>query len=232
MKNLVSAFVIALACAAARAGAPWPAVALPEDASRYDIGQQMTVNGMPLRMQGFLSPSKPDAVAAWLRRQGKPLVQDRIGAKLVLGRVEGEFYVTVQLEEAGSGTRGLVAVSHLKAGYEQYAAAREAAERLLQRLPAGSRLVSQMNSSDAGRVARHVVLANDQPVALNRDRLVALMREDGLQLQREARPVSGADGATLLFQGPAREANAIVSRGRDGVTTLVLHFSHSMETYR
>lgn len=232
MKQLAFALVIVLACAAARAGAPWPAVPLPEDATRYDIGQQMTVNGMPLRMQGFLSPSTPEAVAAWLRHQGKPLVQDRIGAKLVLGRVEGEFYVTVQLEGAGSGTRGLVAVSHLKAGYEHYPAAREAAERLLQRLPAGSRLVSQMSSSDAGRLARYVVLANDQPVALNRDRLVALMREDGLQLQREARPAAGADGTTLLFQAAGREANAIVSRGRDGVTTLVLHFSHSMETYR
>jgi hypothetical protein len=206
------------------------------------MGEQLTVNGTPLRMQGFLSPGQPGEVAEWFRRHlGKPLVENTVAGKLVLGRPSGEFYLSVQLEGVGRGTRGLVAISHLKAGYERYPAAHEAAERLLARLPAGSRLISQMSSSEGGKLSRYLVISNEHGVELNRERVVDMMREDGLSLQREARPDARAarslppgagDGRTLFFQGAGREAMALVSRSPDGSTTLVLHTLTAMERFQ
>lgn len=234
----------ALAClpVAAQADAAWPEVPLPEQAGLIDMGGQITVNGTPLRMQGFLAPLTVQQSADWFRRKLKrPLMENTVNGKLVLGRAEGEFFVSVQLETAGQGTRGLVAVSHLKAGYALQAARQEEAARLLLRLPASSRIVSQMNSSEGGRHARYLVLSNPHGVQLNRERLIGLMREDGLALQREAEPDAAArsrlpagagQGRMLFFQGRGREAMVLLGRQPDGMTTLVLQTLTTMERFQ
>lgn len=215
----------------------WPAVALPEGVRRYDIGEQLSANGMPLRIQGFVSPRAQAELADWFRsRLGKPLIENTVAGKLVLGRPEGDFYLTVQLEKLGAGTRGLVAVSHQKAGYAHYPALQSATERLRLRLPAGSRVLNQMNSVEGGRMSRYLVVENAHGVELNRSRVIEMLREDGLALEREARPAAGPagarDGRTLFFRGKGSDAMAVVSPNPDGSTTVLLHTLTSMERFR
>lgn len=240
MKRLVIAILCASTtiCAAARPAPPaWPTVALPDDAQRYDIGEQINANGTPLRMQGFVSARAPAELARWFRaRLGQPLMENTVAGKLVLGHPRDEFYLTVQLEALAHGTRGLVAVSHLRAGYERFPALREATLRLLARLPAGSRVVSQTTSTEAGKLSRHLVIENRHGVDLNRSRVIDVMREDGLALQREARPSAagpgGKAGHTLFFAGAGRDAMAVVSRNPDGSSTLLLHTLNTMERFQ
>lgn len=219
-----------LLCAAAVSAAPaWPTVALPDDARRYDIGEQINANGTPLRMQGFVSARAPADLARWFRaRLGQPLMENTVAGKLVLGHPQDEFYLTVQLEALAHGTRGLVAVSHLRAGYERFPAMREASLRLLARLPAGSRVISQTTSTEAGKLSRHLVLANGHGVDVNRSHVIGMMREDGLALQREAGPGAAA-GRTLFFAGAGRDAMAVLSPNPDGGSTLLLHTLSKME---
>lgn len=239
MRHIARSLCLALALVAPAvlAQPAWPTIALPDGVQRYDMGQQMTVNGLPLRMSGFLSPQPPTELAAWFRAHMGKVVENTVAGKLVLGRAEGSFFLTVQLEAVGRGTRGLVAVSNLKAGYEHFPETEEALSRLLARLPAGSRILSQMASTENGKLSRYLVISNGLDVGLNRSQVIDMMREDGMVLQQEAQPAARTgqaplDGRTMFFQGQGREAMAVVSHGPDGLTTLVLHTLTAMEHFR
>lgn len=233
------AAVMLLAGGPAWGEASWPAVALPPGASSYALGEEIAVDGLPMRIQGWSSVDSQSRLADWFRRRlGRPLMENTVGRKLVLGRMSGEFYISVQLEPAAQGTRGILAVSHLKAGYQRRGETQAALRLLLSRLPSGTRVLSQMVSGDGGKLARYAVLANQYHEDINRERLLDMMREDGMALEREAAaaavpgqllPAGAQDGRTLWFKGAGKEAMAVICRGREGGTTIVLNTVTYME---
>lgn len=220
----------------------WPTIALPSEASTFDIGKQVNVNGLPMRMHGFVSALKPAQLAAWFRQHmGKPLVENRVADKLILGRVQDEYYLTVQLEPAGTGSRGVATVTHLKTAYDNRAENRANTEHWLARLPAGSKLMSKMTSEDAGKVSTYLLVTNTQSEDLNRDRLKSLMHDDGFKLEQEAVPDEKAaaslpagqgTGKTLYFKGQGKEAIATIYRDSNGNTAIVLNTITQMERFK
>jgi hypothetical protein len=230
-----------LACAPALAST-WPSVALPAGATAFEVGEQLSVNGMPMRLRGFVTRSAPLDTAAWFRNSlGQPVVENRLMGKLVLGRAQGDYYISVLIEAlpGSHGTRGTVTVSDVKAAYERRADTRAVDERMLARLPYGSRLVSQMRSTDHGRVSAYVQAENGHSQQLNRDYLVRQLETEGYRLEREgipdlkrapALPQRLADGRTLFFKGRNGEATAVIRAGaRAGVTSIVINTVNSME---
>ena len=243
--RLIAGIALALAVACAAAETAWPNVAVPKEARRFAIAEQMTVNGLPMRLQGFVSMATLPQVAQWFRDSlGKPLVENTLGNKLILGRSQGDYYILIQLETIGSasdgGTRGLVAVSQLRTAYDNRTATRAATERLLSHLPSGSRLMSQMASTDGDKQASYVVISNSYNEDLNRDRLASMLRDDGFILEREAQavsdtqplPASARNGRTLFFKGPGKEAMAVIVRDEAGRTTVVLNTITVMERFK
>ena len=217
----------------------WPTIALPENAHAFEVGEKITVNGLPMRIQGFVSDSKPSQLADWFRQSlGKPLVENTLGNKLILGRLQGTDYLTVQLEPSAKGTRGVVTVSHLKAAYDSRAETQENAERWLSPLPSGSRLISNMISEDAGKISKHLVISNTQSEEFNRGRLKNLLRQDGFEFERESTvdsstltkfPRSVVRGQTLYFKASGKEAMATISRDGSGYTMTVLNIITKVE---
>lgn len=234
--------LLLLACGTAAAQPVWPAVNLPSDAAVFPVGGQMMVGGLPVRMQSFLLRKSPVEAADWFRRSlGKPLMEDMVGDKLVLGRGEGRFYISVQLEVAsadGKSTRGTVAVSDLQEAAEKRDSTKALNDRLLSRLPGGTKLLSQMSSNDLGKLSSYVVAENGHSETLNRDRLVETMRADGYALEREGRldePAAKAlpdpmrRGRTLFFKGAGKEALAVIRASGNGNTSIVLNTVTTME---
>jgi hypothetical protein len=220
---LLPAFSIALAALpSARAAPPWPEVALPPGLQTVDVGRQMTVDGMPMRVRGFLSPEPADRLAALFRASlGSPLVESRHGAKTILGRAQGNNYLTVQIEPAGSGARGLIALTDV-AGMIAGAADKRAERAQWQaRLPAGMRIMRLLHAHDAGRASQHLVLESPQALAASRDALTTLLRQDGYTPGRIVAS-SAPPGEVLYFQGPGRDAMAVLTRNGDGATGIVL----------
>jgi len=242
--------VLASLMSTAALGAPggaWPEVALPPGAVSYSIGEQMSVSGLPMRLRGFDAATSPAQTAEWFRRHlPRPLMENRVGGKLVLGRAEGNHYVTVQLDGAasGAGTHGVVAVSDVAAARSQQAASRAASERVLARLPAGTELVSALTSTDERRNASFLTLVNRYSEEVNRERLRLLLRDDGMELEREARaadagpqalagmPPGAASGRMLFFKGRGKEAIAVISRMPDRRVSIVLNTVTNMEAYQ
>jgi hypothetical protein len=203
----------------------WPRVPMPSEVRAFDIAQSITLNAMPMRLQGFVSSMPADKLVELFRQgMGSPLVESRLGAQRILGRMQGEFYVSVQIEPAGHGSRGTTAVTHLKAALDGREAALREREELTSRLLPGSRVLSETNSRDGAKLSRHLVFVNDYGESSNREQLKKLLQQDGLALQWEGRP-----GDALFFKSGAmqgaepKEAIATIHQGDDGRTTVVLN---------
>lgn len=232
--------------AAPAAEPAWPEVALPPGAVVFSMGEQVSVDGLPMRIQGFDAATSPRQTAAWLRRHmPRPLMENQVGDKLVLGRASGAYYITVQLAAAltGPGTRGVVAVSDIGTGLALRAASRAAGERVLARWPSGTQVLSALTSTDQRRSASFLTLANRYSEDVNRARVLQLLREDGMALEREALaadagaetlaklPPGAAGGRAMYFKGRGREAVAVISRMRDNRVGIVLNTVTTMEAY-
>lgn len=229
---------LAATCTAYAQGT-WPSVALPNSVTVFGMGEQITANGLPMRVQGFLSQSKPAELLDWFRKSlGQPLVENAIAGKQILGRAQGGYYLSVQIESAGQGSKGLVAVTDLKTMVKHQRATQETTTQWLNRLPAGSKIVSQMSSEDSGNVNSQFVVVNNHDESLNRDTLIAIMREEGLELQRERTPDDKTldrlpadlkSRKMLLFNGDGKEAIATIHRDDSGSTSVVFNIVTRIE---
>lgn len=220
----------------------WPSVAIPNDAVAYAVGDQMTVNGIPLRIQAFFAKTTQDETADWFRqRLGKAHVENKLGSAIVLGRAEGQHYITVRLSPESHGTSGIVTVAHLHAAYYGRDTKKAATERLLSRLPPGSELVTELQSTDGGKQSRYYVLSNTYHEDVNRDRILELMREDGLALRFQAKAPEAqlqrggtqlSNGTVFLFNGASKEAIAVIGRDTTGRTVVQVNVINDMAAYK
>ncbi|GAA4029582.1 hypothetical protein [Actimicrobium antarcticum] len=225
LKIVAAVTVAATIASPSSADTRWPQPVLPANLDTFSIADQMTVNGLPMRLKGFVSNRRPaEMIDAFRRSLGQPLVDSVVNGKQVLGRAEGGFYITVQIEAAGAGSKGTVAVTDLAAMSSNHAQQQDADTRWRNRLPAGSVISSQMTSQENGRAARHMVILNSHSESANRDALLRLMTEDGFALEREIRPDAAmrrslpahmAEASTMYFKSPGKEAMAVISRSGD-----------------
>lgn len=238
---LTSALALLLADTSVAALA-WPSVPIPKDAVAYAIGDQMTVNGIPLRAQGFFAKTTQSETANWFRqRLGKPVVENKLGSAIILGRAEGQHYITVRLSPEPHGTSGIVTIAHLHAAYYSRNTKKAVTERLLSRLPPGSELVTELQSTDGGKQSRYYVLSNTYHEDVNRDHILELMREEGLALRFQAKAPDEAlqqrltqlsNGTVFIFNGGNKEAIAVIGRDTTGRTIVQVNVINDMASYK
>ncbi|HJV76632.1 MAG TPA: hypothetical protein VJ654_20630 [Noviherbaspirillum sp.] len=195
----------------------WPTVNSPEPT--VAVAQQMTLNGIPMRIQAFASKrSIGDIVEFYRRDWGNKHVENKLKNVTVLGRATGEFYTTVQVTPAQGGSRVVIAVSHLGG------AATRAPVREFQ-APITARLLSDMESSDAGKSSRHTVFTNNHSLELNRHRLIEVMEGKGYSLEQEG-VADSAHGTALFFRGAGKEAIAVISRAGSETAVVLNTVTH------
>jgi len=227
-----AALALLLPCGAAvSAPTAWPVIAVPAGIETFATGGEMRVNGLPLHMRGVLSARTPAQVAALFRASlGQPLTEHTRDGTLVLGRALGEFYATVQLQPAGSGTRGLLAVSRLGAAPGPHDSP---TDRLLSRFPAGSRLLTQTRSVDGPRRAELLTVSNAMGVESNVRHLRRALEAQGYTLERADSAASAPGGATsLFFKTSGSEALAVIYRDSQGNTAIALNTITRLESAR
>ncbi|QOY94474.1 hypothetical protein IM543_00655 [Massilia sp. UMI-21] len=201
----------------------------PKDTTTYSIGDQITVNGMPLKIEGFLARSSPHVMAKWFRgRLGEPMVETKLENALILGKAQEGYFITIRMVPAGVGTNGTLTVSNLKAAYDSRDVTKTALSRLLDRLPAGSKIGTVMMSADGGKLSKYYALSNNHGEEVNRNHILDLMRDEGMSLQfqaatEEERLASRTlkilkNGKTLFFRGKKKEAVAVIGRTSEGPT--------------
>lgn len=227
----------------AHAGDAWPVIAMPPSVQSFAVGEKIVSNGMLIRVQGFVAPNKTVTdLADWYRRSlGHPLVENRLGDKLILGCAREGYYVTVQIESSGKGARGLVAVSDLKGMNESRERLVRDSRGWLNRWPAGSQVISHMTSEEGGRITSQWAISNGHSAILNRNALVSLMSQDGYSLEREAASDAVAveqlafhlrGSRVLHFTGEGKQASATIAHDPQGRANIVLQTIASIEAYQ
>jgi hypothetical protein len=219
-----------VAPASAGTDSRWPQIPLPKHVDVFKVGNEMVVNGMPIRVQGFVSRATPAELAASMRQLlGSPLMEDRRGGTLVLGRGEGQYYITVQLSPLGSGTRALIAVTKPPVSTQPTDAPID--RHLLSAFPPGSTLTSHTSSIDDTAHADYAAIVNSHSGDINAEHVKRMMHADGFTLEREAKPkqgsrpgVNASPGArTMFFKRAGAEAVAVVARNQSGDSVIVLN---------
>ena len=227
--------------AVAQSASSWPDLKLPKGMQLFSMGQQINLNGLPMNLKGFVSPATVQDLAESLRYSlGKPLVENRLGNQLILGRAEGPYYISVQIEPTNSGSRGVVAITHIQSAYESKEITSQEQQRWLSRLPSGSQMLSILKSSDGMKNSNQIIFTNSQAEALNRDRLKAVLLEEGLNFEREGVSDSdygktanqNAQGRALFFKGTGKEAIATIHRDTAGQTIMVLNIITLIEKFK
>jgi hypothetical protein len=205
----------ALFCASA-GWAGWPELPLPPGSRAESIGEQIRLNGIPVRMQRVLSDDKPKAVIQFYREAlGARRAEERLPDGILFAQGRGDYFVTVRVKIlAPSFTETLISVSDARG-------TKNAANRPLGfPIPAETQVLSDMESIDAGKVSRQLVLVNSHSINANVASITKALQERGYEPQ----PGDTQDlesGRVLMFGGANREARLVVVR-KDGISNVVL----------
>lgn len=206
---------VAVAPSAALAGA-WPLLAHPHDAQVESIGERVRLNGVPMHLTRVITTLPTEAATAHYRGAlGTPVAHAQTGDTQVLTQARGDFFITVSIAPLPDGR------SEVLSSVADSGAAREAVGRPAGlTLPAGSELLSDMESIDGGLASRQLVLINLHSLRTNLDRLSASLAARGLR--PDGPPLADRDDALAqAFSGAAGEAQLVLLR-RDGTTSAVL----------
>ena len=200
----------------ASAADPWPELVHPQDARIEPIGEQVRLNGVPMRIARVLSPAPTAAVVSHYQQAlGARVAHAQTGHTHVLAQARGDFFITVTIAPQPNGdTEALTSIADSRA-------AREGGSRALGfNLPAGSELLSDMESVDGHLAARQLVLINAHGLRLNLSQLSASLASRGLH---PAGPplADSKDALVQTFGGAASEGQLVLLR-RDGATHAVL----------
>jgi hypothetical protein len=231
LRNAVAAS-LALGTAFAGAGQQreWPTLPAPKRLESFSVGDRTQMNGIPVRIQGYVSDRSIGDINQWYRQKmGGQWVENKLGKKTVLGQRLGDFFITVELEAmlggmSGSTTKVVTAIMDLQRPTTQPTRALDSFGDWATRLPVNSQVLSHLTDSSATHDSLHLVAVNDHSVALNAQHFRRQFgqlgyRQDTLaapavaqQTQRDSAPASQEK---LSFTGPNTEA--VVVLGRDDV---------------
>lgn len=167
-------------------------------------------------MLRVLSDDKPKAVIQFYREAlGARRAEEKLPDGLLFAQGRGDYFLTVRVKALGpSFTETLVSVSDARG-------AKNAANRPLGfPLPADTQVLSDMESTDAGKVSRQLVFMNPHSIDANIVSITKVLQERGYK------PQSGdtqnlKSGRVLMFGGANREARLVVTR-TDGISNVVL----------
>ena len=223
MHRLLCAVGAVTAVSLAQAESAWPDVAMPAGVNLVSVARNTTLNGVPMRIDMFTSRRPAAELLDFFRREwGARHVENVFRGATVMGRAQGEFYVTAQIKPVANGAQGIVAVSRMKTAAQ--------GEGSNFRFPSGSRILSDMESEDIGKTSRHLVVANTYSPTVNREWLVDRMTEKGLSLERAGKPRE-TEGEALFFKGRSKEAIATIAR-TGGQTSVVLNITSQLTEAR
>jgi len=146
----------------------WPEFPSPESVSVVIVGEDMRINGLPTKIWEFSTAQPPEEVLSYYRREWKKpavpdspgFIEEEAGGWQVISRSEDPYLYTVQVVESSMGSsKGFLAVSRPMelVGYQADGFAK----------PAGSEILSDVFSDDAGKRGRVIQFKNSQSIEAN-----------------------------------------------------------------
>lgn len=215
-----AAWALAACSAAAQVADMGCTVPRPPAGARVEmVLPQSNNNGMAMTVRAIDSDLGVPAVLAHYRELWKPLqtphrpgsMENDIPGWRVISTVHDRCFITVQVRPGAGGSHALVTVTRPEAGPRVASGAPN-----FPVLP-GSRIASNIASSDPVRNARTVVAFNAARVDTNREFYASGLGHEGwvLVTHRPVRTQAGA-GHVLVLKRGVEEMNVVISPATDG----------------
>ena len=190
----------------------WPEVKAPPNARIETIAGNMVLNGKPCRLTRFEVRASDAEVLAFYREQfgAKRVVENRVKNDPVIATRQGEHFVTVQLHALGAGTLQGTVMTTLLTAKAASSAVLVDTQKLL---PTDSKVISTLQTDDAGKQSLMVVGVNQNSPRANRDHVLEAMLVRGFRLSKEDAPAAGPQSAVISvhLSSPTEEASVTIS---------------------
>jgi hypothetical protein len=200
---------------------PWPEISVPAQARVEVVADNMLLNGKPCRLTRFEVRSSDAEVLAFYREQfgAKRVVENRVRKDPVIATRKGEYFITVQLHALGSGALQGTVMTTLLTAKPMTSAVLADTQKVL---PTDTKVVSTVQTEDAGKRSLMVVGMNQNSPRANRDYVLEAMLARGFKLTREDTPAGAAAAAiSLQLSSPTEEASVTISDAGRHRTVLI-----------
>ncbi len=144
----------------------WPDFPFPDRARVVIVGEDISINGLPTKIWELSSAQAPEEILSYYRKEwrnpavpnGPGYIEEEAGGWQIISRSEDPYLYTVQVAESAMGSsKGFLAVSMPM----------ELGEPVAFAMPAGSEILSDVISDDAGKSGRVVQFKNSQSIEAN-----------------------------------------------------------------
>ncbi len=173
---------------------PMAALPYPQGATVGMVGDEMLVNGLPSRVREIRWPGRSRAdliefyrVRLITRESAKPM---RIGSTDIVSGMLGHTLVTVMAHDGAGGAA--------YAKLMQADLTRPSRVDLSKSTPAGSQVLTHVESVDAGRASSVLMYANTQTIEANVDFAIERMQGRGYRVSSKEQASSFADSGTVV----------------------------------
>ncbi len=168
------------------------------------VAQNMTQNGVPMKIQTFSSKLDAQSIAkfyisAWSKNGGPEPVVNKANEWTIIGKIQRGYVLTVQAKKTknGSGSEGFLAVSTLISSIKSDSIR---SDTKFPRLP-GTKMMSDTRSLDSGRAGKTLILKNDHSVGSNTSFYLSNLKSKGWSIDPMTERASRTSGhsAYLYF---------------------------------
>lgn len=204
-------FAIASTCWTSLCWADWPSLPYPDKAKVETIGEQMRLNGVPMRMYRVLSGQNVEHTLDFYKKAlGAKVAEAEFYGAHILSQERGNYFITVKVSRLNANlTEILLSISD---GHASNAAGGMPLGFVL---PSDSELLSDMESLDDGKNSRQLIFNNTHSMQANADFITKVLQDKGYALQPKL-AIKNAKSMSLMFEGNKREARLVVSQDEDG----------------
>lgn len=230
---------LALVSAAhAHAQTTWPTLPEPPHLEKFDIANQMQLNGLPLKIQGFVSDRSVSDLNRWYRDQiSGHFVENKIQTKTILGQKLKDHFLAIEMDPllsqgSGNTTKVIVSLMQLKAPAPESKSPMRSLSDWANRLPLNSRLLSTMTNQDEGYSSVHIIGTNGHSRIVNTKHFHQEFRRLGYHRVDTGFPatsstiLNGEKNPTedvLIFTSGSTEAVVVIGRNQQSETTIVMN---------
>jgi hypothetical protein len=196
-----------------------PDIAAPAGGDAAWIARAMRLNGVPMTIKSFKSPTNADEVLHQYEhrlRTSSDMKMRRAqeGAWQVLAVMTDDFYATIRARNTARGSEGTVTVTPPLSGMKPMKHTRFPH-------PDSAAVVSLQEYDDAGIEAEHISFASRRSVAIEAQAFAARLSEHGWQVLRNE-PAQRRQGHVIEAQKAAELAFVNLRRAESGGATILV----------
>jgi hypothetical protein len=196
--------------------ASWPETPVPTQTQVLDVASRIVYNGLDMRAHVFdSSQGSADVLAFYRQLWGDRLVVNKVGENQVIGHREGDYFITVEVADAGDGSKGRIGVVDLASAPSHLELGRGFAR------PDGTKVFNDIAYPDDPTPARTIAMSNGLSASQNAQFFREHLAADGWKPSDDNR-CSGTS-CVLSYERGSRKMTMVVTQGNGNRSQVVVN---------